>query len=90
VNQTNATKRIGISVETTLDAEFGELELWAEPMFGSLLWFAGEERSWSMVGGPSMIAFLNEMQSRRLIEEALIALALGRSEGEQSKFSEAC
>jgi hypothetical protein len=39
VNQTNATKRIGISVETTLDAEFGELELWAEPMFGSLLCF---------------------------------------------------
>jgi len=39
VNQTNATKRIGISVETTLDAEFGELELWAEPMLGSLLWF---------------------------------------------------
>lgn len=39
VNQTNATKRIGTSVETTLDAEFAELELWAEPMFGSLLWF---------------------------------------------------
>ena len=37
-----------------------------------------------------MIAFLNEMQSRRLIEEALIAFALGRSEGEQLKFSEAC
>ena len=36
VNQTNATKRIGTSVETTLDAE---LELWAEPMFGSPLWF---------------------------------------------------
>jgi len=40
VNQTNATKRIGTSVETTLDAE---LELWAEPMFGSPLWFV--ERS---------------------------------------------
>jgi hypothetical protein len=37
VNQTNATKRIGTSVETTLDAEFAEL--WAEPTFGSLLWF---------------------------------------------------
>ena len=39
MNQTNATKRIGTSVETTLDAEFAELELWAEPTFGSLLWF---------------------------------------------------
>ena len=39
MNQTNATKRIGVSVETTLDAEFGELELWAEPTLGSLLWF---------------------------------------------------
>ena len=39
MNQTNATKRIGVSVETTLDAEFGELELWAEPMFGSLFSF---------------------------------------------------
>jgi hypothetical protein len=43
LNQTNATRRIGASVETTPDAELGESALVAEPTFGSLLSFCGFE-----------------------------------------------